>query len=121
MSSSKPSATVIVVAGGVALLVAPAVVKGLMQTVTFFRSLGGGAKRQGKIDGYNDQHAADGAEGREKEYAQLVDSYYDLATDFYEWGQSTFTSGVRRNALASRCRAAATHGRGILGRGPSRR
>ncbi|KAJ1463357.1 S-adenosyl-L-methionine-dependent methyltransferase [Pelagophyceae sp. CCMP2097] len=116
MSTSKPSTTAIVVAGGVALLVAPAVVKGLMKTVTFFRSLGGGAKRQGKIDGYNDQHAADGAEGREKEYAQLVDSYYDLATDFYEWGWGSSFHFADRRSGESFAQSMARHEQYLAGR-----
>lgn len=38
------------------------------------------------IDRYNDMHKADSAEGRNSQYAELVNSYYNLATDFYEWG-----------------------------------
>lgn len=44
--------------------------------------------RYSKIDSYNslqDDSKTD-TEGREKSYAQLVSSYYDLATEFYEWG-----------------------------------
>lgn len=45
-----------------------------------------------QIDKYNkmhDHHGGDATE-RKKEYADLVNSYYNLATDFYEigWGQS---------------------------------
>lgn len=29
------------------------------------------------------------ADDRNKDYANLVDSYYDLATEFYEWGWGT--------------------------------
>ena len=39
-----------------------------------------------RIGKYNELHSAESADGREKDYDSLVDSYYDLATDFYEWG-----------------------------------
>ena len=38
------------------------------------------------IDEYNRLHSADSADERNKEYKSLVNSYYDLATLFYEWG-----------------------------------
>ena len=38
------------------------------------------------IDKYNAMHDADDADGRNKGYVDLVNSYYNLATDFYEWG-----------------------------------
>jgi len=38
------------------------------------------------IDEYNRLHSADNADERNKEYKSLVNSYYDLATLFYEWG-----------------------------------
>jgi len=38
------------------------------------------------IDEYNRLHQADSPEERNKEYKSLVNSYYDLATLFYEWG-----------------------------------
>jgi len=38
------------------------------------------------IDEYNRLHSADSAEERNKDYKSLVNSYYDLATLFYEWG-----------------------------------
>jgi sterol 24-C-methyltransferase len=47
--------------------------------------------RYDKIDSYNalqDDSKTD-TEGREQSYAQLVNSYYDLATEFYEWGWGT--------------------------------
>jgi len=47
---------------------------------------GDGAKRYDKIDSYNKLQEADSAEGRDTNYAELVNSYYDLATEFYEWG-----------------------------------
>ena len=40
------------------------------------------------IDGYNDLHDdnKEGLESRNMDYTQLVNSYYELATSFYEWG-----------------------------------
>eukprot|EP00559_Dactyliosolen_fragilissimus_P002420 CAMPEP_0184862972 /NCGR_PEP_ID=MMETSP0580-20130426/8178_1 /TAXON_ID=1118495 /ORGANISM="Dactyliosolen fragilissimus" /LENGTH=394 /DNA_ID=CAMNT_0027360999 /DNA_START=20 /DNA_END=1204 /DNA_ORIENTATION=- len=38
------------------------------------------------IEEYNRLHASESAEERNKEYKSLVNSYYDLATLFYEWG-----------------------------------
>ena len=40
------------------------------------------------IDRYNDMHDGE-VEGRNEGYAELVNTYYNLATDFYEygWGQ----------------------------------
>lgn len=62
------------------------------------------------IDTYNkmhDHHGGD-ADERKKGYVDLVNSYYNLATDFYEigWGQSfhfanRFKSGLPRRALAA--------------------
>ncbi len=37
------------------------------------------------VDGYNVLHGSD-LERRKASYRQLVSSYYDLVTDFYEWG-----------------------------------
>jgi sterol 24-C-methyltransferase len=46
---------------------------------------GKGAK---DIDAYNAMHddSKTGVDGRNKGYVDLVNSYYNLATDFYEWG-----------------------------------
>jgi len=61
------------------------------------------------IDEYNELHAAKDVEVRNSNYKKLVNSYYDLATLFYEWGwgQSfhfayrwyfeTFDEGIRRH------------------------
>jgi len=67
-------------------VVAQPVYAGLKQTVVFFASLTG--RQQARIDKYNEMHADDkaGLKGRNEDYTTLVDSYYDLATDFYEWG-----------------------------------
>jgi sterol 24-C-methyltransferase len=65
----------------------PAVCTGLSQTVTFLNSLSQ-SKKHDKIDGYNKQYEAS-TEERNADYKTLVDSYYDLATEFYEWGWGT--------------------------------
>ena len=51
----------------------------------------GGEKKEGTeavgsgIDRYNDMHDGN-VDGRNEGYAELVNTYYNLATDFYEWG-----------------------------------
>ena len=69
-----------------AAFLVPHVYAGLKQTVIFFGSLTG--RQQKRIDKYNDLMDDDktGVDGRNKEYSTVVDAYYDLATDFYEWG-----------------------------------
>jgi len=81
---------VLLVLGMLALiLMAHPVYAGLMQTSTFLSSLSR-SKKHGKIDGYNGLFVAEkSAEDRCSEYAALVDSYYDVATEFYEWGWGT--------------------------------
>merc|ERR1719499_983111 len=76
--------------GAVLLLgVGPIAWAGLTQTLEFLASLSG-SKKHGKIDGYNGQYDdKKSADDRNKDYANLVDSYYDLATEFYEWGWGT--------------------------------
>lgn len=61
------------------------------------------------IDEYNRLHSSESANERNKEYASLVNSYYDLATLFYEWGwgqsfhfayrypHETFAESIRRH------------------------
>jgi len=69
--------------------VGPLLHKGLLQTWEFLRSLST-SKKHGRIDGYNAQFGdAKSADDRNEDYANLVDSYYDLATEFYEWGWGT--------------------------------
>ena len=49
-------------------------------------------ERYDKIDSYNDlqyNQTDEGLATREDNYAELVNSYYDLATEFYEWGWGT--------------------------------
>jgi len=69
-----------------AILVVQPVFAGLKHTAVFFYSLTG--RQQARIGKYNDLHSDEttGVEGRNEDYKELVDSYYDLATDFYEWG-----------------------------------
>lgn len=72
-------------AAGVACMMAsPSLVRGITLTKTFLSSLT--RRRQARIDGYNKLHEEDSATKRNEDYAALVDSYYDLATTFYEWG-----------------------------------
>ena len=81
--------------------VAPPLFKGLKQTVVFFSSLTG--RQQALIGKYNEMHSDEstGVAGREKDYATLVDSYYDLATDFYEWGWGSSFHFATRQAHES--------------------
>ncbi len=74
-----------VAAAATAAVAAPAVARGLKLTTAFLASLRT-SKRHGRIDGYNDLHNKEEADARNDQYADLVDSYYDLATEFYEWG-----------------------------------
>jgi len=67
----------------------PVLWAGLKQTLVFLSSLNK-SEKHGKIDGYNNQYDdTKSAEDRNQDYANLVDSYYDLATEFYEWGWGT--------------------------------
>lgn len=76
----------VAVAGLLAAISSPAVYRGIKLTATFLMSLTSSAKRQARIDGYNALHEDEDAAKRNEDYAALVDSYYDLATNFYEWG-----------------------------------
>ena len=82
-AQSNPAAA----AGGLCAvaMVAPICANGLKLTVRFLSSLST-SKKHGRIDGYNKLQEGDDAGERNTEYAALVDSYYDLATEFYEWG-----------------------------------
>eukprot|EP00928_Gymnodinium_smaydae_P047263 TRINITY_DN3152_c0_g2_i1.p1 TRINITY_DN3152_c0_g2~~TRINITY_DN3152_c0_g2_i1.p1 ORF type:complete len:389 (-),score=86.16 TRINITY_DN3152_c0_g2_i1:374-1540(-) len=67
----------------------PKLLDGVQLTLDFVRSLGT-SKKHDKIDGYNKQFSNEtSTDDRNKDYASLVDSYYDLATEFYEWGWGT--------------------------------
>lgn len=82
-----PRDKTVIVVGGVSLLVAaPTLYRGLKRTVAFIGSMGG-SKRHTRIDGYNKQFEKSATtEQRNANYASIVDAYYDLATEFYEWG-----------------------------------
>lgn len=58
---------------------------GMNKSFSFVLSMSKNQK-QTTIDSYNKQHDVDSAEQRNADYAKLVDTYYDLATEFYEWG-----------------------------------
>eukprot|EP00657_Telonema_sp_P-1_P007375 TRINITY_DN27201_c0_g1_i1.p1 TRINITY_DN27201_c0_g1~~TRINITY_DN27201_c0_g1_i1.p1 ORF type:complete len:369 (+),score=121.75 TRINITY_DN27201_c0_g1_i1:203-1309(+) len=62
--------------------------KGAKLTFDFVSSMGGSTRFKDSIDKYNrlQNDEATTVEGREQSYAQLVNQYYDLATEFYEWG-----------------------------------
>ena len=64
------------------------ILKGMRLTMDFLSSLSK-SKKHDSIDRYNDLHGSDSSDKRNKEYADLVSSYYDLATEFYEWGWGT--------------------------------
>mmetsp|Transcript_103796 Transcript_103796/g.289078 ORF Transcript_103796/g.289078 Transcript_103796/m.289078 type:complete len:389 (+) Transcript_103796:93-1259(+) len=71
------------------LLFGRPVCTGIAQTAEFLASLSR-SRKHGKIDGYNELYGAEkSAADRNTDYANLVDSYYDLATEFYEWGWGT--------------------------------
>jgi sterol 24-C-methyltransferase len=73
------------------LVLGPSLVTGIKQTVTFVQSMSKSKKQtSGRIDGYTKQYDGDkSAEDRNTDYASLVNDYYDLATEFYEWGWGT--------------------------------
>jgi sterol 24-C-methyltransferase len=63
----------------------------LGKTATMFRTFWGQEKTRNvnvneMIDGYDKLHSGDTADDRNMSYTQLVNSYYELATLFYEWG-----------------------------------
>jgi len=83
------SPATLVCLGALLLLAGPSVYAGLKQTVEFLSSLSR-SKKHGKIGGYTNQYDGDkSAEDRNADYASLVNDYYDLATEFYEWGWGT--------------------------------
>jgi len=67
-------------------LISPTVWKGVQLTAKFLKTLSVSQAKQKRIDGYNSLHQGEDADERNEQYAELVDSYYDLATSFYEWG-----------------------------------
>jgi sterol 24-C-methyltransferase len=73
------------------LLLGPSLSVGVKQTVTFLSSMSKSKKQTaGRIDGYTKQFGEEKSTGdRNEDYASLVNDYYDLATEFYEWGWGT--------------------------------
>jgi sterol 24-C-methyltransferase len=78
------------------------------------------------IDAYSNLHRAESTETRVSQYKQLVNSYYDLATVFYEWGwgscfhfsfqfpYESFAESIRRHEFAlaaqlQKCYGSAKH------------
>merc|ERR1719487_1309361 len=85
------SQTLLVVAGTIALCIAS---PSLIKTLQFGKKLAKAKEgdRYDKIDSYNNlqyDQSQEGLAAREDKYAELVNSYYDLATEFYEWGWGT--------------------------------
>jgi sterol 24-C-methyltransferase len=73
------------------LLLGPSLSVGVKQTITFLSSMSKSKKQTaGRIDGYTKQFGEEKSTGdRNEDYASLVNDYYDLATEFYEWGWGT--------------------------------
>jgi len=74
---------------GTAAVAAP----GVQMTLEFLQKLNKAKSgdRYGSIDNYDDlqDDSKTDTKGREDSYASLVNAYYDLATEFYEWGWGT--------------------------------
>jgi len=73
------------------ILLGPSLSVGVKQTITFLSSMSKSKKQTaGRIDGYTKQFTEEKSTGdRNEDYASLVNDYYDLATEFYEWGWGT--------------------------------
>jgi len=80
-----PAATLLLI------LLGPSLPVGVKQTITFLSSMSKSKKQTaGRIDGYTKQFSEEKSTGdRNEDYASLVNDYYDLATEFYEWGWGT--------------------------------
>lgn len=101
--------------------------KAFSQTLEFVSSLSK-SKKHHRIDSYNSQQDDDesSVDDRNTNYAQLVDSYYDLATEFYEWGWGkcfhfssqrkgeTFLSATQRHEYYLAGRMTVNHGSLLL-------
>merc|ERR1712166_1348225 len=61
---------------------------GVSATFAFTKGMGGSNRFEKSIDKYNKlQNDGDTSlDSRNANYADLVSQYYDLATEFYEWG-----------------------------------
>jgi len=83
------SATTLLGLAAALLVLGPTVYAGLKQTVEFLASMSR-SKKHNKIGGYTRQYDGDkSVDDRNTDYASLVNDYYDLATEFYEWGWGT--------------------------------
>lgn len=73
--------------GGVSVVVAgPVLYSAVKKTSVFVTSLRS-SNRHNQIDGYNQQfNDKVTADQRNANYKNIVNSYYDMATEFYEWG-----------------------------------
>jgi len=80
-----PAATLLLI------LLGPSMSVGVKQTITFLSSMSKSKKQTAcRIDGYTKQFSEEKSTGdRNEDYASLVNDYYDLATEFYEWGWGT--------------------------------
>jgi sterol 24-C-methyltransferase len=84
--TANPALSSVALLGVGVLTFGPLALKGIQLTATFLGSLSK-SKKHDRIDSYNDQYDdKTTVDDRNKDYAKLVDSYYDLATEFYEWG-----------------------------------
>mmetsp|Transcript_54183 Transcript_54183/g.129051 ORF Transcript_54183/g.129051 Transcript_54183/m.129051 type:complete len:403 (+) Transcript_54183:115-1323(+) len=79
------SKAVVLVGGTAAMLWASPVGAAVARTCELVVSLRP-SKHSGKIQTYNGMYDDESSEARKEAYSTLVDSYYDLATAFYEWG-----------------------------------
>merc|ERR1712167_431061 len=76
------------------------------------------------INKYNALHEIEDAEERNESYAKLVNSYYELATQFYEWGWGTsfhFSYRLPNESFAEATRRHEAYLAGRLGIGPGSR
>jgi sterol 24-C-methyltransferase len=64
---------------------AKSIYRGIVITLKWIASMSGSKRFEASIDSYNALHEGS-LYNRNDSYAQLVSQYYDLATEFYEWG-----------------------------------
>mmetsp|Transcript_31385 Transcript_31385/g.94165 ORF Transcript_31385/g.94165 Transcript_31385/m.94165 type:complete len:377 (-) Transcript_31385:60-1190(-) len=117
--------TAAAVGAALTLVATPSIARGVKLTATFLSSLST-SKKHGRIDGYNALQEGEDAAERNDQYAALVDSYYDLATEFYEWGwgacfhfadrrgRETFTQSLLRHEYYLASRLALSAGAKVL-------
>mmetsp|Transcript_72760 Transcript_72760/g.135957 ORF Transcript_72760/g.135957 Transcript_72760/m.135957 type:complete len:392 (+) Transcript_72760:77-1252(+) len=85
LRDSHRAKAALVVGGSAVILWATPVREGLLRTVELIGALWP-SRHSGRIHEYNGMHDAESSDARKQAYSTLVDSYYDLATAFYEWG-----------------------------------